>query len=109
MAISYKSQGTQTASGSEDTLLSTTDLGTYVLMVDLGPMQNGDRTRIRIKQKIRSTGTQRNTYDVTYEHQQGQPIIYSPAVPCPQGSVFTLEQEAGTNRNYDWAVIRLDA
>lgn len=108
MAITVKSSGTKTADGTEQTLLSTSDLGAYSLALDLNNMANGDRIRVRIKMKILSGGTSRNVYDTIYENAQGQPIVYSPVIPATQGADFTLEQEAGTNRDYPWKVVRVD-
>lgn len=108
MAITVKSSGTLTADGSEQTLLSTSDLGAYSLAVDLSNMTLGDRTRLRLKMKILSDSTAQLVYDTIYENVQGQPITYSPVIPATQGADFTLQQEDGTNRSYPWKVVRVD-
>jgi len=109
MAITVKSSGTVTTDGTEQTMLDTADLGAYVLSFDTANMVNGDRIRIKITRKILTGSTAHLVYDCVFEHAQGQPIIYSPAIPCPFGAKFTIQREAGTDRTYDWSVCRLDA
>ncbi len=99
-------EGTTLADGSEQTLLSTTTLGTFQANVGLANMQAGDTVVVRIKTKVLSTGTLRTVYEETFSDAQAAPNLIQIGVPVPSGYEFalTLEQTGGTNRNYDWRV-----
>ena len=99
-----KSSDTLTATGSEDTLLDTGDDGTYVLCVDLSEMSNGDIVTIRISTKPLSTSTYGIVYQATYRDAQSIPIKESPPVVAPHDFKATLEEESGSNSDYEWSV-----
>lgn len=111
MAISEKSSGAQAATvGTEHTLLSTVDLGTYQLQVDVSVLVGGDELELRIKHKVRSAGTQREVYLWALGPVPPNTKIWiGPPVACTTGADFTLKQTVGTSRTFDWAVVRLDA
>lgn len=102
-----KANGSQTATGGEDTLQTITDAGTYVLMVDTSAMALGDKLTLRVKVKVRSVGTTRLAYTAKFTQVQGEPNKLSIPVASTNEIVFTLEQTAGTNRAYNWEIVEL--
>lgn len=96
--------GTLTATGSEQTIREITRVGRVQGYIDFTNMAVGDTTVIRTYSKIKSGGS----YIL-----QGQRTLSSTQSPAKLMYVFefpttnygfkiTLEQSAGTNRNYDW-------
>lgn len=47
-----KTDGSQSATGGEDTLATINDAGTYILKVNMKNMLAGDKTIIRVKDQI---------------------------------------------------------
>lgn len=103
---SNNSEGSQTAViSTEHTLATITAAGNYILKVDTSAMTLGDKLVLRVKSKVRSTGTTRLEYSGTYAHVQGAPIKVSIPDSAVNELVCTLEQTAGTGRSFDWAVV----
>lgn len=109
MALSVAASGTQTATGSEDTLSTQTTSGIYVLVVDCSNMANGDVTELRLKVKTLAGSSSTLAYLAIYAHAQASPVKISVPVPATHQIVATLKQVAGTNRNYDWELMQIDA
>lgn len=108
MALTVTNTGTLTASSSEQTLgAERTDAKTYVLQVDLNNMTAGDVVELRAKIKAVSGGTARTLYKAVYSDAQPYPALQSPPIPAPYSVTFTLKQTAGTNRDYDYALISM--
>ena len=108
MALTVTNTGTLTADGNEQTLgASRTDAKTYVAQVDLTNMAAGDVVEIRAKVKVVSAGTERTLYRAVYSNAQAYAAVQTPPVPAPYQVTFTLKQRAGTNRNYDYALISM--
>jgi len=107
MSVQSADNGTQTATGSENTLATETDPGVYVLVVDTNAMTNGDIVTLRIKTKDKSGGTSRLAYQATYAHVQTELHKYSIPIPVDTEIVCTLEQTDGTNRDYDWNLLKM--
>lgn len=106
---STKTSGTQTAVVStEHTLATVTDDGNYALYVDCKNLVNGDRVRLRTKLKTLTGSTSAVVYDDVYEHAQADIVKISLPVTVDFEVVYTLEQEAGTARSFEWAVMQLD-
>jgi hypothetical protein len=102
-----ESSGTQTADGSENTLVAAaTTNATYCLLVDLTNMTNGDIVELRIYTKVLSGGALDLAWKGTYAQAPLIVVAQSPFVPSDQSFKATLKQVAGTNRNYDWKVLR---
>ena len=99
--------GSQTATGGEDTLDTITAAASYVLMVDTSNMALGDKLTLRAKVKVRSVGTTRLAYTASYAQVQGDPVKLSIPIASTNEVVFTLEQTAGTNRAYAWEIVSL--
>lgn len=106
-----KTSGTQVAViGTEHTLLSTTDAGVWVLVIDMGSATDGDYVELRIKTKCLSGGTLQGTYSETFtgfppdnRNQVSVPIPMDAGIQCD----FTLKQVAGTGRSFPWKVLAL--
>ena len=102
------SNGSQTASiDTEYTLVTITASGTFVLGIDTNAMALGDKLTLKVKLKVRSSGTTRLAYTANYSHVQGEQVKLSIPVASTNEIVFTLEQTAGTGRAYPWEIWEL--
>lgn len=105
-----ESSGTQAATiTTEHTLVSLTSNKTFVLVVDLVNMASGDTLALRIKTKVLTGGTLQVSYYQKYVDAQATDDIVAISIPIPSDiqADFTLEQTAGTGRNYPWKVLSL--
>lgn len=96
--------GTLTATGAEDTireLTGTTDLKLHCF-IDLTAMQAGDTIKVRQYMTIKSAGSPIKYAEEEYSGVQALPMLYVVTKPAKYGIKITLEQTAGTNRDYDW-------
>lgn len=108
MGISSAGSDIQTATVNEEhTLITQTDAGVYVLVVDAAAMVNGDTLELRLKTKTKSGGTSRLAYMANYAHIQGIPNKYSIPVPVDTELIATLKQTAGTGRDFPWNLLML--
>lgn len=98
--------GSQTATlDTEHTLGSAqTSAGTFVLVVNLGNMANGDKVRLKIYTKVRTGDSEAVAFSAHFAHVQGQPNQYSIPVASPFSFKATLEQTDGTGRAFPWAI-----
>jgi hypothetical protein len=100
--------GTQAATiGVEHTLNSPspeTTTGIFQIFVDLAAMLSGDTLEIRVKEKVRSSTTQRLVYMDTLTGVQTEPAWVSPATILFHGWDVTLKQTAGTGRSFPWSI-----
>ncbi len=109
MALAEVSSGTQAATVSTEHTLATitgTD-GIFVLAVDLNNLANGDRVILRAKTRVIAGGTTRTFFAAVYEHAVADKVVQSVPVVSVHECVFTLQQVAGTGRNFDWSVLSL--
>ncbi len=103
-----ESSGSQTAViSTEHTLDTITTAGTYVLYVNTKNMVLIDELELRVKVKVKSTGTTEEFLVATYAHVQGQPVKASIPAASINEVVFTLKQIAGTGRVFDWEIVKL--
>ena len=108
MTITVASSGTQTASiGTEHSLAAETTSGAYVLWVDLSNLANDEEVELRVKRKVLTGGTIRQSMIGSYKHIQGDPVVCSLPITAPYGATFTLKQISGTGRYFDWSVERV--
>lgn len=108
MAVTSVTSGTQTAVVStEHTLTTQTSTGVYTLVVDTSNMVLGDSVTLRIKTKYATGGTSRLAYSQVYSHIQAEPNKYSLPVPIDTELICTLEQTAGTARDFYWNLLRV--
>jgi len=105
---SSNTDGSQTAViSTEHTLATITTSGSFVLGVDTNAMALGDKLTLRVKVKVRSVGTTRNSYVASYAHVQGEQVKLSIPIVSTNEVVFTLEQTAGTGRAYPFEIWEL--
>jgi hypothetical protein len=108
MAVSIHTEGSQSATiSTEHTLATITSAGTYVFVVDLANLVNGDVVELRVKTKLTSGDTSQLAFDATYANLQSRLNVYSPPIPSPIEIVATLKQVAGTGRTFIWALYLL--
>lgn len=105
---SSKASGSQTATLDTEHALSTiVDAGTYVLLVDMANLADGETLQLKAKIKVQSTGTTRLAYHGVYRHGQSEPVVLSIPVPSVNECVFSLEQNGGTGRAFPWEIVAL--
>jgi hypothetical protein len=98
--------GNQTAVVSTEHTLATDTTGyTYVLVVDVSNLANGDAVELRLYTKCRTAGTERLAYCRKYANAQEELIKYSPPVPANISCKATLKQTAGTARTFEWSLL----
>jgi hypothetical protein len=105
--------GTLTADGTEQTLyIDNEPLGCMNVptgFIDLDNMLAGDAIVLRIYYRIRDGGSLKLWASGTYSGvdgglADGQKLIEFASMPNRHGIQITLEQTAGTNRDYDWEI-----
>lgn len=100
-------EGTQSATVStEHTLNATSPETTHAvvqLFVDTLVMAQDDDLELRIKEKVKSGGTQRLVFFITLADAQSEAFV-SPPLQLKNGWDVTLKQTAGTGRSYDWSI-----
>ena len=95
--------GTLTATGAEDTIKEIlTTINKLHCFVDLTAMQAGDTIIIRQYMTIKVAGSPIKYAEETFSDVQALPMVYVVTKPARYGIKITLEQTAGTNRDYDW-------
>jgi len=117
MAVSVKTSGSQTAViGTEHTLATVTDPGTYVLAVNAVNMVDDDELELRILCKLDTGDDSECVYNQAYMHKQGDGLTakakgtvlkFSVPVPAPIEFVAKLHQKSGTGRVFDWVIYEL--
>ena len=100
--LSEESQDTLTADGSEQDVVEITSLGQLEGFIDLANMQSGDGITIKEYIKLKSGGTYRLYDSASYSGAQSLPALHVVKLPAKYGAKVTLEQTAGTNRDYDY-------
>lgn len=110
MALAEVTSGSQTATISTEHSLYAPGSGgkTFVLVVDLANLANGDVVELRLYCKSRAADTLRVAYLATFAHAQGAPIAVSIPLPAYHDFKATLKQTAGTGRAFPWDVLTLD-
>ncbi|MFH0900595.1 MAG: hypothetical protein V2A73_08200 [Pseudomonadota bacterium] len=109
MALAEVAGGTQAAEiGTEHTLATETGGKTYVLVVSMANLVNGDTVELRLKTKVRTGNSSQLAYGAVYTHAQSELNKYSIPVPANIELIATLKQVAGTGRDFIWALLSLD-
>lgn len=108
MALTETQNGTQAATVSTEHTLGVeeTDDAYFSLLVDTSNMVVGDVLILRAKVKVKTGGTARTVARATFRDAQELAASLSIPVPNIYGIVFTLEQNAGTSRNFDWSILK---
>lgn len=100
--------GNLTADGSEQTLAgATAAAGCYVLEVNAVNMANLDTVILRAYTKTYSSDTRALCFIASFSNVQVEKIKISPMIYAEGDINFTLQQTAGTNRTYRWAVLKV--
>lgn len=97
--------GTLSATGSEDTIREITGGSTDVKLhayIDLTNMAPGDSITVREYMTIKAAGSPIKYAQEVYTDAQALPMLHIITKPARYGIKVTLEQTAGTNRDYDW-------
>ena len=115
-----KTQGTKTATagGTEDTIVTDTDPGVFVLMVDLQNLVNGESVEFRAYTKVLTGDSEELVYEQSYSHKQGNGagvgspgkgpvLVKSPPIESPFSVTFTVRQINGTARAFKWRLDQL--
>jgi hypothetical protein len=102
-------RGTITADGTVQLLQTTSSAGIFVFIVDKINMQSGDQLALTINTQVLSTGPMHAAYSATFFNAAyaGDIIAYSVPVPVDTVATFTLQQAAGTYRNFDYKILAL--
>lgn len=108
MALQAINSGTQTSViNTEHSLASSTGIGVYMLVVDTANMASGDTVVIRVKSKVRSGDSFQLAYSYTFTDDQTEQNKYSIPIPIDIEVACTLQQTAGSPRDYKWKLLRL--
>lgn len=100
-----EASGTILATGSEQTLGTIVTNRNLLLVVDLTNLQAGDSVTLKMKRKVLSADAAALIYArQTYSGVQADPLAISIPIPSPFQAVFTLQQIAGVNRNFNYSV-----
>lgn len=93
--------------GSETTLATDTNNGTFVLEVDTSNLALGDVLEVRIYTITLSGGSLIQAWKSTYANAQINNHKISPPVASDQSIKCTLNQVAGTGRTFIWKMLRV--
>ncbi len=93
--------------GTEVTLATDTNNGTFVLEVDTSALALGDLLEIRIYTITLTGGSLVQAWKGTYQHGQINNHKVSPPVASDQSIRCTLKQVAGTGRAFPWKMLRV--
>jgi hypothetical protein len=105
MALTAEASGTQAATiTTEHALHTNTGAKSFLLVVDLSVLANGDELELRAKAKILPGGTRKQMDLAVFQHAQADPVAIFGPYPSAHDLEFTLKQTAGTGRAFDWAV-----
>jgi len=109
MSISA-AEGSQIAViGTEHVLATITVAGDYQLKVDMSNMALGDIVELRVKDKVRATGTSAEYVMKAFAHVQDPPVVASVPIDILNEGIFTLKQVAGIGRTFNWEISQVDA
>lgn len=112
MAITELYSGSATISTTEISLVSgtsttqsiTTD-GIYQVFLDLNALANGDVFELRVKEKVRSSDTQRIVFLMSFANAQtSQPNAATPSLILMHGWDVTIIKISGTDREIPWSI-----
>lgn len=105
-----EASGTQTATLTTEHTLNGgafTSNKTYVLVVDISALVNGETLELRAYMTCLTAGTERLLWYATWIHAQTEAIVMSAPIPSDISCKFTLEQNGGTGRAFPWKVLSL--
>lgn len=88
---------------SSATIASRTTKGTYQVVVDASALQVGDRYRVRVLEKCRASGTQRQLATSVIAGPVSD-LWMSPAMMLGNGWDVTVQKLAGADRTLEWSI-----
>lgn len=94
--------GTLTATGSEDEIRESLAEGKLHAFIDLTAMVASDSITVRQYIKVKAAGSYIKYAEETFADVQSLPMLYVVTKPSKHGIRITLEQTAGTYRDFDW-------
>ena len=114
MAVSISTSGSQTATlTTQHTLATISTAGVFVLAVNLINLADGEDVELKAYLAVDTLDDRNLVYQQTYTHKQGDGtadtgsgmvVALSPPIPSPISIRFTLEQNGGSGRVFDWAI-----
>lgn len=105
---SVHSSGSQTTTvPTEHTLATITDVGVFILYVNVTPMVNDDFLTLLLKKKVLTGGTSTVAQTGFYAHAQSDKIAESLPIFSAFELIVTLNQTAGTSRTFEWEIAQL--
>jgi len=112
LSVLSETGGTLTADGTEQNVVIVDAPASVFIprktLIDLSNMAAGDTTVIRVYYRIKSGGNYVLKDEVTYNGPVTPALINVELEPNRFGFKVTLEQTAGTNRDYDWEYLYED-
>lgn len=93
--------------GTETTLATDTNNGTFALEVDTSNLALGDLLEIRIYTITLSGGSLTQAWKGVFQNAQINNHKISPPVASDQSIKCTLKQTAGTGRTFAWKMLRI--
>lgn len=113
MAISEAYTGSVSISTTEismtngnSTIATVTTDGVYQAVVDVNALTAADVFEFRVREKARSSDTQRSVYLATIAGAQAYNFV-SPAITLINGWDMTLKKISGTDRTITWSIRQL--
>jgi len=100
-------EGTITADGTEQVVIEITELMNIEGYIDLSNLASGDTVIIRIYVKVKDGGDYEKHAEETYSGAQTLPLLFIQPRPAKYGLKITLQQTAGTYRNYDYQFFKV--
>ena len=97
--------GTTLADGTVQTLTDTVDNKYFTFKIDLTNMATGDTTVLKIYDMVLNGGALALWFTKTFVNAQTNPIFFLAPLWITEEIKITLQQTAGTNRNYDWCLL----
>jgi hypothetical protein len=106
MAISEHGSGSQTCTVTTEHTLTGAESedGIFQFVLDTANLVAGDVLEVRVKEKARSSDTQRLAYMDTLSGVQGEPLWMSPSMILMHDWDFSIKQTAGTGRAIPWSI-----
>lgn len=99
-------EGSVTADGTGQELISVEGLGHFYGVIDLSQLGTGDAVRIGIYGKAVSGGSWKRYYEETFSGPQTDPLGYIIPKVFAHGFRVTLKQYIGTMRSFDYTFYR---
>lgn len=96
--------GTLTADGTEQTLATIAAPRTLVCVIDLSNLADGDVINVGAYRKVVSGGPHQLLWTEYITGVVVDSVLLSAAMPSPHSGYFTLQQVAGTYRQFAWSI-----